>query len=160
MDLKEDRENLRQRLQKHQIEHSRPLTEREKFDRADMLDLYFSAYQFLSMQPHNNTQNLFDRYVTTDPEGTFTAEWDREGTIEEFEYWYSMIGMIYVEVTRSVAEFFEVALSGQLESMAEAIDPFIKDLPRVSERFCDTRRRATKRGALSSKSKCNNLELP
>ena len=128
-ELRADRAGLQKTMEKHRAEKTRPLTERDKFDRADMLDLYFSAYQVLSMQPHNNTQNLFNRYVDMDQDGAFTAEWDKQGTVEEFDYWYSMISMIYIDVARSVADFFGVAFSGQIEKMAGSLDPFIKDLP-------------------------------
>ena len=107
----------------------RPLTEREKFERADMLNLHLSTYQILSMQPHHNIQNLFNRYIRVEGENQLTATFDTKGTVEGFQYWYSMTCLMYSELVRSVCEFFKIDVRKDLQQITDSLRPFVREFP-------------------------------
>jgi hypothetical protein len=129
-ELAVERESLSKRYDKLRAENYRPLTEREKFERADMTNLYFAGYQVLSMQPHHNIQNLFNRYVRLEGECEFVTRLDTKGTVEGFDYWYSMTCMMYSELVRGVCEYFKIDARRQLQQIADSLVPFVGHFPK------------------------------
>lgn len=119
--LFERHEALARDLEDLKVKGYAPLSERAKFEKAGMVDLYRTYFLAFSMESHNNAAALDSRHLVRDEKGDLLVLFDRVGTDNDFEMWTSLVAIFYVEATRVVSNLLSVDGTSFLKPMLELV---------------------------------------